>query len=125
MKTTHIQQIKVIVPMEFDQERIAGLLCGAFEGGSNYWCSKVYRIKGEHHGFMSDDIASGAVSVFGVFDQEEGKRHICRSSDLAKGLQIMAEKYPRHFADFLSENGDATTGDVFFQCVVFGDAIYG
>lgn len=44
---------------------------------------------------------------------------------LEKGLKIMAEKYPRHFADVMNENDDACTGDVFLQCCVFGDVIYG
>src|SRR4051794_10292331 len=32
-----------------------------------------------------------------------------------RGLQLMAEKYPHHYADFMAENDDATTGDVFLQ----------
>ena len=44
---------------------------------------------------------------------------------IKKGLQIMAEKYPRHMGDFLNENDDADTGDVFLQCCLFGEAIYG
>jgi len=44
---------------------------------------------------------------------------------IKKGLQIIAEKYPRHMGDFLNENDDADTGDVFLQCCLFGDAIYG
>lgn len=37
----------------------------------------------------------------------------------------MAEKSPRHFADLLSEDDDATTHDVFIQHVLFGEVIYG
>jgi hypothetical protein len=38
-----------------------------------------------------------------------------------RGLQLMAEKYPHHYADFMAENDDATTGDVFLQlCSVRG-----
>jgi hypothetical protein len=37
----------------------------------------------------------------------------------------MADKYPRHIADILSENDDATTGDVFLQLCLFGDVVYG
>lgn len=44
---------------------------------------------------------------------------------LKKGLQVMANKFPSHFADLLAENDDACTGDVFLQCCVFGDTIYG
>jgi hypothetical protein len=44
---------------------------------------------------------------------------------LQRGVKVMHEKYPRHYADALSENDDAITGDVFLQCCLFGDAIYG
>jgi len=37
----------------------------------------------------------------------------------------MAEKYPRHFANFAQEAEDAETGDVFIQCCVLGEIVYG
>jgi hypothetical protein len=42
-----------------------------------------------------------------------------------RGLAIMAEKYPRHFGDFIADNEDSITGDVFIQCCLLGDVIYG
>jgi hypothetical protein len=44
---------------------------------------------------------------------------------ILEGLRIMAEKEPRHFADFMTENDDADTGDVFLQCCLYGEVIYG
>lgn len=44
---------------------------------------------------------------------------------LKKGLQVMASRWPDHFADLIADNDDACTGDVFLQCCVFGDVIYG
>lgn len=44
---------------------------------------------------------------------------------IVKGVQVMARAYPRHFRDFMEENDDASTADVFLQCVVFGKVIYG
>ena len=37
----------------------------------------------------------------------------------------MAQEYPQHFLDAVTENDDAITADVFFQCIVFNDVIYG
>jgi hypothetical protein len=42
-----------------------------------------------------------------------------------RGLQVMAEKYPRHFSDIVSGDDDATTADVFVQCCVLGEVVYG
>lgn len=58
-------------------------------------------------------------------ENDEPKRYRLDREALIRGLNIMAEKYPRHFADFLQQNSDAITGDVYVQCCVFGDAIYG
>ena len=67
----------------------------------------------------------------------DGDKPIVRELNLRsieRGLRIMAaggpdgNKWPcgsQHFADMLSGNEDATTGDVFVQCCVFGDIIYG
>ncbi len=45
--------------------------------------------------------------------------------DFAKGFEVMAEKYPWHFNNFMNDNEDAETADVWFQCIVFGEIVYG
>jgi len=37
----------------------------------------------------------------------------------------MASEAPRHFADFIAENDDAETADVFLQCCLFGRIVFG
>jgi hypothetical protein len=37
----------------------------------------------------------------------------------------MAQAYTRHFADFINQNDDAITGDVFLQCCLLGEVLYG
>ena len=44
---------------------------------------------------------------------------------IKKGLQVMATKYPDQFNDIVSENDDTITGDVFIQCCLLGEAVYG
>jgi hypothetical protein len=44
---------------------------------------------------------------------------------IAQGLDSLATKYPRHFADLVNENPDAITADVLLQCCLFGELIYG
>jgi hypothetical protein len=43
---------------------------------------------------------------------------------IRRGLQDLATKYPRHFADLVNENTDAITADVLLQCCLFGELIY-
>jgi hypothetical protein len=44
---------------------------------------------------------------------------------LQRGLTLLAEKHPRHWNDFLNENTDADTGDIFLQLCVLGEVTFG
>ena len=56
--------------------------------------------------------------------EEPTKYHITMDN-VKKGLEMMRDQYPRHYADLVEENDDAITGDVFLQLAVFGELIYG
>ena len=55
---------------------------------------------------------------------ESAKHHITMD-DVRKGLELMRDKYPRHYADLMEEDDDLITGDVWLQLAVFGELIYG
>lgn len=55
----------------------------------------------------------------------ESAKHRITMDNVQKGLELMQEQYPRHYADLVEENDDAITGDVWLQLAVFGDIIYG
>lgn len=45
--------------------------------------------------------------------------------DFQRALILMAKPdYVRHFADFISENDDANTADLFMQFAVYGEEVY-
>jgi len=44
---------------------------------------------------------------------------------LVRGWKVMHDDYPSHYGDAISENDDAGTGDVYLQCCLFGEVIYG
>lgn len=123
---------KIKVEVEMGVEHLESLLCSAFEGGSNYWCTGVKPVKASEFKnatgtWLHEAIARGEISEIKVYDAEEDMHRVvaCDAASLAFALRRMAAKYPRHFMDELTGNGDATTGDVFFQCLVFGEVIYG
>jgi hypothetical protein len=60
-------------------------------------------------------------------DEDDKEHHgkILNISTIKIGLQVMAVKYPRHWQDFIQENADACTADVFLQCCLFGEVIFG
>lgn len=121
--------------VEVSAEKIANAIIGAFEGGSTYWVQS-----GIHAGGPTLDSPYYAAPEFYLApdmaiafryddpnkDEGNGKgRKTITRADLQSGLDIMAQKYGSHFADLVNENDDASTHDVFLQCVILGDVIYG
>jgi hypothetical protein len=136
--------IKLNVAMEVPMIRLADLICEGFEGGVGYWAQIVkydepkelkYTMDtledkkfGEPHVYKHIDYPlneGGAVYVMETGDDESGPIHRLDYEALMRGLKIMQEKWPRHFANWISETDDAETGDVFIQCCLLGDIVYG
>lgn len=71
-------------------------------------------------------VAGGTMTLFVDDDRDDGKDTIVLDlAAMQRGIQAMAEKEPRHFADLMSEDDDGITADVFMQCCAFGSVIYG
>jgi len=124
---------RLTVEIEITLSRVSDLLCSAFEGGSNYWYRIVAQTAPPAYAFRVD-----SETIFPHLDyplNEGGSLRISDGDDewtldlnLVKrglGLFCASEKYAKHFGDFLAENDDATTGDVFLQLCLFGDVIFG
>lgn len=120
------------VPVSIGQDRLADLLCSALEGGSNYWYQIVDYQKPESIDFR---ILGGEVirhidypmNKGGAIYIDAGARYrlTLDLETLEKGLYEFAKKYPRHFKNFVNEEDDAETGDVFLQTCLFGEVVYG
>jgi hypothetical protein len=119
-------------------ERVGDLLCSAFEGGSNYWymiekfiapkaltvrldAEQVYR----HVDYPLNVGGALLVSDARVAGEEDKKTVRLNLKAIKRGLTVMASKYPHHWGNFMRENDDAETGDVFLQCCLFGELVYG
>lgn len=128
--------MNVQVTVNVSDETIMGLLCSAFEGGSNYWymITSYDKRKPKQEDPYWPSYLTTPISEDGAIyidDSATGETPHLRKpvrldrARLQKGLEIMAKDYPAHFADVLAEKDDATTGDVFLQCCIFGSLIYG
>lgn len=126
-----LETISVTLPMQICVERIQDMLICAFEGGSNYWYQGLHVVEdngvegepGVHRYHLLATTPGGKVAFNA--DDEPGKILTLDLETCKAGLVTMAHKYPAHFADFMLENDDADTGDVFLQCCVFGELVYG
>lgn len=121
--------------------RVLDLLCSALEGGSNYWVLSVDPVLPE--GIEFNDFREGG--KFALEDYFPGHMIVpfyrgCKlkfeaddydvtvdldTESIAKGLALMSEKSQEHFNDFLNENDDSVTGDVFLQYCLFGEVVFG
>lgn len=119
---------------------IRNLLTCAIEGGSNYWgafredpnfiksiteADKDAYVKSEGGEYYACYDIKNPYYCLRVSDAEGGTTYNVTLENLIKGLGIMANRYPRHFKDVINENYDAVTGDVFVQCSVFGEIVFG
>lgn len=135
-KTASKKGFEIAAKFEVSFEDVASLLESAWQG-SAYWATVVeYRApdawlfettpkaeEGKHYGHDYALNPGGAVVVSDMEDDD--KRHTLDHQTVARGLAIMAEKYPSHWSDFVGDNADMSTGDVFLQCALLGEVLYG
>jgi hypothetical protein len=118
------------VPMVFSEQMVKTLLITAFEGGSNYWVRSgdvTKPVKGAE--FLQDHAFGGEILLI-VDDprgDEETVERLLNADVLERGLMEFASnpRYRRHYFNWLKEEDDAETGDVFLQVCLFGEVIFG
>ena len=127
--------------VELTRREIKGLLCSAFEGGSNYW----YQIESVEwppgrpeesyaEGGSDDDhywhwsqlvpLDGGALVIVAGEDGDETPYRLDAAA-IARGSAALAAQFPHHWADARTGNGDADTGDAFLQLCLFGELVFG
>ena len=127
-----MDNFEVTVETTISKQQVQDLLCNALEGGSNYWYWIDHTVypEGENsadYEFWHLDVPfeEGGHLVFKDIEDQEGPTlGTLNLESIKRGLQVMADKFSKHFHDFITENDDAITGDVFLQCGLFGDVIY-
>jgi predicted PhzF superfamily epimerase YddE/YHI9 len=129
------------VEIDIPEERIACLFVSAIEGGSNYWIKEISRTPYAADYQRDVDLGPGQLFLRLPFtvtedrseEQQEPLDHVITEEDVRQALAIMAgtvtaqqRNVPsRHFAEFVNENEDAETGDVFLQLCIFREIKYG
>lgn len=132
----------ITIKQEIKLEDIADILCGALEGGSNYWYMIVDKVEPEHWTFYGtgnkENVqyahlyplnTEGALLINDERADEPTLKEPVRLdySRVGWGLQrwMWDADMASHFADFMKGNYDATTADIFLQFCIFGKVIYG
>ena len=132
--------MSVSVSVNVPTSTVRDLLVGAVEGGCNYWgafredpnftksvteaeqAAYVERVGGKYLARYDIEHPSYCLRVL---DYEGGTTYNVTFESFVNGLSIMANRFPHHFKNVVTENHDAETSDVFVQCAVFGKIVFG
>lgn len=114
-----MRPITITTTKKVTKQDISDLFSCAMSG-STYWACDLEPL-GKGGQCLEDNMLKG----FKITDTEEQKVYTVTPVQIERALQLMADKYPRHWIDFINENTDATTGDVFLQLCVFKEVVYG
>lgn len=125
------------VKLTIDPKRIADMMCCAIEGNhmTRAWCEGVYLKKParppKHDSgpwYTNPSLYEGdfEIEIIELADLK-GKtvKHLVGPKDFADAFTRMSRKCPEHFGDFLADNEDAITADVWLQLVALNEVIYG
>jgi hypothetical protein len=109
---------------EITDQVIDDILTAAFEGGINYWCSRV-RIKagtvlGEPGRWASECVSRGA--TLELLDGEDEWHDLDRGA-IERGIRQAATDNDLH-VDVWYEGHDADDADVAVQLAIYGEVVY-
>jgi hypothetical protein len=126
----------MLVKMEVTPQKVSDQFVTAFEGGSNYWLQTAKLWKADNKPTdtpwyacpavfeKSFEIELGYDDPDGYEGEGKGRKRIT-DVDVRRGLEVMARTCPKLFAELMADEGDADTADVFVQCALFGEVVYG
>lgn len=131
MEKNKMEAVKAELEIMLSQEDIDNIMCGALEGGINYWCCKA-EVVGEYLGeYGSEQIARGG--TLKLYDREEDKVYELDKEKFLKGVELWVKEPVgcnclEHIDGKLridTGNADAIVCDAIIQYAIFGDVIYG
>lgn len=135
---------RIVANISISLHEVRNLLCNGIEGGIGYWATisgyklaeglkyedfkeggKMQEPDCYFHPFELIPTVPGCVLLIQDNEDESEPTFELTLEKLVKSFDVMREKCPHHLGDFFSGNDDATTGDVFIQCALFGEIVYG
>jgi hypothetical protein len=139
MSTEKKDELKFVVKIERDltYKRLADILVGAFEGGSNYWIDTADAIKPTSREFIYEEgepwpryehpfNPGGGVEIIISEEDPPNNKKILNLEAIKRGVEALSKPENSHILnEIIDENDDADTADCFLQLCLFGEVIYG
>jgi len=125
-------EIPRAVKREDERETAFNLFVGAVEGGSNYWyhLPDLAMVNRDGSSTLTEAVFKSVwdggktLPVHDMEDQDQHLGDLTRES-MERAFDLMKMRFPRHYADLLDENEDATTSDIWFQLATMQEVVYG
>lgn len=140
--------MNIIIKQKVSFERIASVLCGAVDPGYEairLWgevrskkdpvawtfderpvyatLEEAKKNKNVHYRHYYPLNEGGSLTIRD--NEDGGKQYKLDMKAVKRGLELMAQRYPKYFTEILSGNDDGNTSDALVQLALFGDLIYG
>ena len=113
-------------------DSVYNMLVTALDSGAiGYWASLERVVKSQTlpEGYTADDAVYLAPLLDGRWrlrvDTDEPEVVTLGVAQIERGLQAMHDKCPRNYGDMIAGEDDAETADVFVQCCLFGEIVFG
>lgn len=122
--------VEVVIKQKISGQQIADLATAGIEGGCSPWLESIKprSWKGDDPWYASASFWDGFFEIAATFDGPEDLEGSFASITVVgpEDLQRAFTQMPaHHLADFLNDNSDAETGDVFLQLLILGEIVYG
>lgn len=123
--------MEIQVKIKIEGEMLSNLLVNALEGGSNYWYSNVEFVGRDQYPDIRYDewfakcLDENIPFEIRITEDEWGKTHVLNLESVTTGTMLLVEEETRHYDDWIQENDDATTADVWLQLCLFGKVVFG
>ena len=135
-KNEKLEVVKVALEIVLTQEDIDDIMCGALEGGINYWCDEAKVMGGYLGEYGSEQIARGGklrLHLPEPFDKDNTEYYELDLEKFKKGVELWAiTPVGRNCLEqidgkirFDTCNADAIVCDAIIQYALFGDVIFG
>lgn len=148
-----LQWSRIPIAFTVDERRVVNLLISAFEYGSEYWIAAIVKVEPKdtqgnatyRHIYDREKVFDpeappmriphaeypllpGGAVIVQLDEAVDGKglSHVLDRAAIEKGLKLFfSPAYSRHSCNWLNEEDDAETADVFLQLCLFGEIVYG
>lgn len=130
------------IEIDIPAQRIADLMVTALECNdmTAAWCAGVHLIEPARHTLKDSPWYSDpalykqpfkievkeVINECAPWEGDNIKTHVVTQAEFASAMTLWAKgDYAHHLADFIAENEDAVTADVFLQLVALKEVVYG